>query len=440
MDHVSPALSGARQPFLNLNRMFSTARHTAAASGDMPMKALIVSGHSQYGALHSFVCAAARALQARGCAASVIDTRAPDTGIMRVGEMIAAQRPADFVLTFQMFGEYRGHDGRTIGEIAGAPHVIQYVDHPLTHAVQLIDTPREAALLLLDRSHVAAVDDVLGPGRYAHLGFSPAAALGEAAPPARDAEDFVRTRPIAMLFTGTLAPPGDPPWLKMPEHVRPIFEAAAEQALANEFLPAHRAVDNRLRACGLDPDDAALREDLRLIRMLSNGVHEWVRNTRRWDFFAAADRARLPITAYGAWSGETARRFANIDYRGPVDFDATIALMRRARLTLNLNANFGDGAHDRTFTAMLAGSGVASDYSTYYAEEFAEGREIALFRWRDLDGGMARLRDLAQDHAALFAVAAAGQTRTAARHRWENRVDAILAAAEAARTRMEKAA
>jgi hypothetical protein len=46
--------------------------------------------------------------------------------------------------------------------------------------------------------------------------------------------------------------------------------------------------------------------------------------------------------------------------------------MRRARVTLNTDGNFGAGSHERPLSVFLAGSAVFSDYSRYYAEAFAQ--------------------------------------------------------------------
>ena len=78
---------------------------------------------------------------------------------------------------------------------------------------------------------------------------------------------------------------------------------------------------------------------------------------------------------------------------------------------------------------MLAGAVAASDFSTYYADQFDAGREMVLFRWQHLEQDLAALRDLAEDPARLFEIAPAGQNKTSRNHRWANRVDAIIAAA-----------
>jgi hypothetical protein len=106
-----------------------------------------------------------------------------------------------------------------------------------------------------------------------------------------------------------------------------------------------------------------------------------------------------------------------------------VELMRRSRLVLNTNGNFGGGSHERPFSASLAGAATFSDFSRYYGQVFEDGRSMAMFRWKDLDAGMARLQALTSDPAACFAMAREAKALTLRDHTWDRRVDLILEAA-----------
>ena len=79
----------------------------------------------------------------------------------------------DLVFSIGLFGELRDGAGRTAAQIVGAPHVVQYVDYPLSHYPRLDATPPETALLTVDPTHVDAVRSAYGPERFAHVAFSP---------------------------------------------------------------------------------------------------------------------------------------------------------------------------------------------------------------------------------------------------------------------------
>lgn len=99
-------------------------------------------------------------------------------------------------------------------------------------------------------------------------------------------------------------------------------------------------------------------------------------------------------------------------------------LMRRTRIVLNTNVNFGAGSHERPLSAALAGALPFSDHSRFWEQAF--GPEAPLYRWKDLDGAMDDLRALAVDPERAYA-----SVREA--HTWDHRVATIIAAADAVR-------
>lgn len=95
------------------------------------MRAVLIKGESRYEALTVFLDHLAAALQARGYDVAMIDAVAEsDRGAALRREAASA---SDFVFTFNILGDYRDPDGRSLGQVFGAPHVVQYVDYPLTH-------------------------------------------------------------------------------------------------------------------------------------------------------------------------------------------------------------------------------------------------------------------------------------------------------------------
>ena len=109
----------------------------------------------------------------------------------------------------------------------------------------------------------------------------------------------------------------------------------------------------------------------------------------------------------------------------------TVALMGRARVVLNANANFGRGSHERPLTAMLAGAAVVTD-GAWWTEQFEPGREILSYQWTRLESDLAGLAALVDRPEIAHTIGLAGQARAAAAHRFEHRVDAVIAAAKAA--------
>jgi len=391
------------------------------------MRAVFIKVQSQYDATRAFTDALAAAFVQRGFSAAVIDVLAePDLGLAFAREAAAGR--ATLVYSVGALGEWRDSGGRSLSQIFGAPHVVQHVDYPLSHLERLEATAEGAALLTVDQSHVAAVTSTFGAERFAHVGFCPHAAVGEALQ--HDLETFAQ-RPIPLLFAGSYYGPGEPTWRAEGGLVAAIFDAALEIALGAEFVPALDALDQALGAHGLEPSDPALQR----LRKLATAVHEQVRQVRRLALFDAAGAAGLPLSLAGSGYEGRFDHYATFNPMGQASLPEVAQLMGVARVVLNINANFGAGSHERPLTAMLAGAAVASDHGAWWAEHFVEDQDILLYRWQDLDTGLARLAALIDDPETAWRMAVAGQRKVVARHRFDHRADVVLEAARAARAR-----
>jgi spore maturation protein CgeB len=306
---------------------------------------------------------------------------------------------------------------------------LQFVDYPLTHAERLDQFARSAALLTVDETHVDAITSIYGAQHFAYVGFSPHAAIGEPAPRAKDAAAFAAQRPISILFAGTFYRDGETPWQSLDAPVRKVFDDALDIAASSEFIPALEAFDQAMAASGLDPADKRFTD----LRKGARLVHEQMRRRRRFLLLKGAAKIGLPMHVFGSGYERQLYRFKNVSFGGSASYTEILHLMQQSRLVLNANANFGAGSHERPLSALLAGAAAVSDHSTFYERAFRDGEEICLFKWQDLDAGLAKIAALADSPEAAWGMARAGQRRVLAEHRWSNRIDNILGAAAAAR-------
>lgn len=386
------------------------------------MRVVFVKIASQYDAARMFIDEMAAAFARHGYATVVVDL----VGQADLGAALraAALEPVDLVYSIGGLGDARGLIGQSLGEIFAAPHVLQHVDYPLSHLNQLEGTAPETAILTVDSSHVDAVRSTFEPGRFAHVGFCPHAAVGEPVPLEPDADAFLEARPIPILFSGSFYGPEVSPWAEEGPGIRAIFNQALEIALAAEFIPALEALDQALRGYGEDPLDPRYGR----MRRYATWIHEQVRRTRRQALLDAAGAAGLPLFCIGSGYEGWIERHKSFRLGPPMSLGDATALMRRTRVVLNANANFGRGSHERPLTAMLAGAAAATD-GAWWGEQFEDGRDLTIYRWTDLEAGLARIAALAADPEAAWRMGMAGQARTAAAHRFDHRVDAVIAAA-----------
>lgn len=389
------------------------------------MRAVFIKGPSQYDVTRLFTDELAAAFTAAGHEAVVVDAvgQADLAATLRA----AAAAPSDLVHTFGILGDARRLIGQSLGEIFDAPHVLQYVDYPLSHLSQLEATARETVVLTVDPTHVEAIHGTFGSDHFAHVAFCPHAAVGQPVEADGDAEAFANQRPIPILFAGSFRPVGVAPWSEEGTGIRQIFDRALDLALGTEFLPALDALDRSLRDYGEDPADPRYAR----MRRHASWVHEQTSQLRRQALLELAGQAGLPVFCVGAGYEGWIERHKSFRLGPAMSLADTVALMRRARVVLNANANFGRGSHERPLSAMLAGAAVVTD-GAWWAERFEPGREVLSYRWTQLESDLAALAALVDNPEIAYAIGLAGQARAAAGHRFEHRVDAIIAASKKA--------
>ncbi len=262
-----------------------------------------------------------------------------------------------------------------------------------------------------------------GEGRH-RVRFFPHPAVGQPVPDEPDATAFVAARPIGVLWSGGFVQPGRP-WSSASPTTQKVMDAAVELAMSVEWMPPHQALAKVLSAVGYDVSDPARRHNL----ASASVIDAEVRLLRRQAFLLALADSGVELHVCGAGWEPHLHRFKAVTYHGSVDMTRMVELMRQTRLVLNTNGNFGAGSHERPFSASLAGAATFSDFSRYYADEFAPGENIALFSWLDLPGAMDSLRALAADPERCWRFARFAKQVTLARHTWDRQVADILDAA-----------
>jgi len=388
------------------------------------LRAVLLKGPSQYEGTRTFIDHAAAALQQRGYRADVVDLLGIEAPIVPILEAASAG-PTAFVFSINMLGEARDGFGRTMAQMFAAPHVVWHVDYILSQEQRLEATPSDTALLMVDPTQVEALSSIYGPDRFTNTGFCPHAAVGEPAPVPGDLADWEAERDVPILWCGTLQKLKATPWADADAPTRKVFDDAYDLALSVEWIPPHEAMDQVLASRGLDLSNPAYAGARRAARHLDVQV----RCTRRFEFVKALAKTGLPVRICGLGWDADLYRFKRATYEGAVPMSRMSELMRASRIVLNTNGNFGGGSHERPLSALLAGAAVFSDYSRFYGQAFEEGREMSLFRWMDLKGGMDLLADLAANPGKAHDTAAAGQRRVLAEHTWDSRIEVVLRAA-----------
>ena len=388
------------------------------------MHILVLKGQSQHGGTRLFADEAAAAFARAGHPAKTIDV-AGNPNYQADLAAAAASGRFGLVLSFNVLGDYRDPDGRTMAELFGCPHVVWHTDYVLTSWERLKATPPSTTLLVVDPTQIDALDAAAGEGRHPARFFSHPA-VGEPVADEPDVETFIAARPIPVLWSGGFIEP-QRPWSSASETTRKVMDSAVDLALAGEWMPPDRALAQVLKAIGHDVRDPTKRHLLSSACLIDGEV----RAIRRRNFLLALADSGVELHICGGGWEPHLHRFKSATWHGTVEITEMIGLMRQSRLVLNTNGIFGAGSHERPVPAALAGAASFSDFSLYYAAEFHPGEDIELFSWLDLPGAMDRLKALSADPERCWRMARAAKALTLARHTWDRRIPDILDAAGA---------
>jgi hypothetical protein len=386
------------------------------------MRFVLVKGESQYGSLRLHVDQLAAALRASGEIAEIIDLTAPDAAERLIA---ATAQPTDCVFGFNGVGGEIATPGRVF-ERPQFGYASLYVDHPVHHLERLSAAIPRQAVFFLDRSHVDFVRRWAPPDAFAYVGFLPPGA--NTLPEPVDTSDAAfAARDIGLLFTGTYRGAPSEPWADWPQSPARILVAeTAGRMTARGRTTLLDAATETLSAAGGVLTPELVGQAAPLLALAQTHVEASLRHK----VLVALGEAGVAVEVRGAGWAPLCAAYPSLHHGGLGSFEETLALLRRARLVLNINNGFVAGGHERVFTALCAGAAVVSEASDYYDEAFGPN-ELMTY---DIDRPgevAARLNSLAADPTGQAALARAGHARAEADHRWTNRAAKLGAAIRA---------
>lgn len=155
----------------------------------------------------------------------------------------------------------------------------------------------------------------------------------------------------------------------------------------------------------------------------------YIKGWRRRKLVAELLRNGIALDIFGdGW--EVADLPHGAKLHGAIAYEGMLQVMAEAKVVVNDEAVFNDGAHDRVFTAMLNGAVVVSEYSAYLAEEFVQNRDIFMFGWQDIGEQLQVIPHLLSDDGYREGIVCSAYGRTINRHTWRHRAERLLEAAE----------
>lgn len=301
-------------------------------------------------------------------------------------------------------------------EVQHLARVVFLIDHPLEHMERVMAAPEGSLVTYVDQAHERLLAALGVPHRRVfvpHGGPPP-----DPDPPPMD------TRDIDLLFVGRLEhPPGI-------DQLRAGLEGNAPEIQAIVVATAEATAGGRpvfesfLEACGawgVAPEDFGLEGLLTALDL----AHHWAEARGRYLLLTELAKAALPVTVVGEVRDDFFESTPeDLTLLGPQPFAKCLELIRRARVLMNSVTVFPHGSHERIWHGMAAGCAVATDQSSFMAEDFTDGETI-MFWPRDPAAIAPMIADAITDPQRLQAMADAARPLYAANHTWTDRAHRI---------------
>ncbi len=169
------------------------------------------------------------------------------------------------------------------------------------------------------------------------------------------------------------------------------------------------------------------RDQLRIALHKMIFIDLYVRNYWRGEAVRSIANAGIPIHVVGdGWQRlEGVSRPECVIAHPQTDTAGCLAMLSRAKVSLNVMPWFKDGAHDRVFSSVLCGAACVTDRSRYLEGELSDGEGVAYYDLGDMGGLPDLVRELLSDESRREDAVSRGFQKISGRHEWAERADVL---------------
>lgn len=377
------------------------------------MQILIYKGSSQYGAFDYFAQCLGDALKSRNHDVVIFDLNMQNA-MERLSE-IFSKKTFDLVVGFNAIGCDMEVGGRSIYDIIKTYYLGIFVDHPVFHISRLATPMNYSLASFLDKSHVDFVQDSMPESQILKF-FMPLSGI-QYEEQIKNYEEYKSTKSIDVLFTGSNFGKAEKKWENLMDFPYYLFDELSQKLIEDDYISvgdAFEAVLNKYRIAFSSVAKAQISNILSI-------VVTYVRQYKRELVIEKLFQSGLNITVYGKNWDELVEQYPNVINGGEVSLEKSMELTKKAKVIINLNTNFTNGAHDRVFTGMLNHAVVFTDKSTYYDEFYEDKIDYLTYSLNTLDDDIKKLSEYVKDDKKLFDMANKAYEITSINHSWIQR-------------------
>lgn len=376
------------------------------------MKILIYKGSSQYGALNLFSELLQKSFNKIGHSIQIFDLTTQNA-YQNLIELLSTNI-YDLIIGFNGMGCELLVGDESIYNITKTHFLGIFVDHPAHHMSRLTAPSHFFLASFLDKTHIDFIQNIIPDSQKIKF-FMPLAGIEESIDSWENFEKYKQTKDIDILFTGSYFGAPKKEWENNPNLPTKILDEATKLLIDNDYMNVKEAFDivfekNKMRFSIIGAAQTAT---------LISFVISYIRQYKRDVILKKLFHSGLPITLYGLGWEPIAKEFKNVNYAGNISTEETAKLTTKAKVIVNLNANFTNGGHDRVFTGMLNGAVVFTDRSHYYDEFYQDKENYLLYSLHSLDKDIEQLRTFLQDDKKLFEMAKKSYAITKQNQTWD---------------------
>lgn len=369
---------------------------------------IILKAGSSYGVLRVFADQLAASLQAMGKTVCVVDFFQKDW-VERLREALG--EPCEFVFSYNALGlDLKFDDNTLLFNKFNIPCVAAMVDHPHYHVGRLSVPLHQLLVTCVDPSHFEFLRTVFPQDRFQGMAFwSHSGTVGSAA------KTKLVDRDISILFGSVAADRPVRQWDQtIPAVYHGLMNDMVDYALANECPPLETMLAEVCKGRGMELCSGAKRKIMHMLCHVDSYIRAW----QKYQLIKTLVAAGLQVDVCGPY-WETSSLADKLQIHPKAEFKEMLALIGRAKISINANANFAAGSHERVANAMLNGAVAVTNQSEYYNKYYHNDEDIIMFSWQELDKLPVRLVQLLSQPERLAAVAEAGRNRARQVASWE---------------------
>lgn len=377
------------------------------------MQILIYKGSSQYGAFDYFAQCLEDALKSRNHEVVIFDLNM----VNAMGKLseIFSKKVFDLIVGFNAIGCDMEVDGRSIYDIIKTYYLGIFVDHPVFHISRLATPMNYFLASFLDKSHVDFVQDSMQESQKMKF-FMPLSG-SQYEGKIKTYEEYKSLKNIDILFTGSNFGKAEKKWENLIDFPSYLFDELSQKLIKDDYVSVGDAFDAVLNKYGMAFSSISKAQ----ISSILSIVVTYVRQYKRELVIEKLFQSELNITVYGKNWSELVEKYPNVTNGGEVSLEKSMELTKKAKVIINLNTNFTNGAHDRVFTGMLNHAVVFTDKSAYYDEFYEDKIDYLTYSLNSLDEDIKKLNEYLQDDKKLFDMANKAYEITIENHSWIQR-------------------